>query len=295
MERMIDNSVYADREKRDQVYRLIDTVWPGDYEVIQLTEKLGVPWHVASTPFVRFDGNRAISHVGVLQLTMTVCRTEVLVGGIHAVCTHPDYRGRGYNRQVMQEALQHCESRFHASLLFTDEPTIYTRYGFRTVEEHIFEATDVPAKKPTGDLRRLSATSPRDLALLKRLALDRTPVSNVVGVLESGGLLVTNELFSHPDFERIHYSEEINCVIVFEVNSNVLQLYDIVGPQIPPLDEIASLVSADFERVEIHFSPDLLHVNVAQTKPRPTGDYLMVRGAIDFGTQPFAIPPLARC
>ena len=291
---MATNSIYRDPNRRDQVFRLIDLVWPGDYQVIQLAETYGAPWHRASTPFARFDGDRAVAHVGVLSIPLVLAGQQVEAAGIHAVCTHPDYRGRGYNRQLMEEALAYCDSRFDTALLFTDEPAIYTRYGFRPVTEHLF-STAAPAVRGGAPLRRLSGTAAEDLALLKRLFQNRVPVSEVLGVLEPGTIFITNELFSHQRLERIHYCAELDCLIAFEVQGSILRLYDVVGERMPTLDDVAARIDADFARIEICFTPDLLRAPHIEQRPYEDDGYLMVRGPFAVENQAFAVPHLARC
>jgi GNAT superfamily N-acetyltransferase len=288
-------SIYNDPRLRQRVYELLDIVWPGDSEKIRLASAVGAHWHEVSTPFVRFDGDRAIAHAGVLEIPLVIDGQTVTVAGVHAVCTHPDYRRRGYSRQVMEEALAYCDARFKTAILTTDEPTLYTRYGFRVVPEHRFEAEAPRVQRSKSGFRKLSDASPADVALLRRLLRTRAPVSNVLGVLEAGEVLIINEILSRRRFERIHYAEDLDLVAVYEVTGRTLHLYDLVAADIPSLEALIARVEADLDRVEIHFTPDRLRAGNVPARARPPGDYLMVRGPFAVEGRPFILPPLARC
>jgi len=287
--------IYSDPQMRQRVYELLDTAWPGISEKIRLASAAGAHWHEVSTPFVRFDGPRAISHAGVLEIPLVVDGESLTVAGVHAVCTHPDYRRRGYSRQVMEEALACCDARFKTAILTTDEPLLYTRYGFRVVPEHRFEAEVPRVQRRKSGFRKLSDASPADVALLRRLLRRRAPVSDVLGVLEAGEIFVINEILSRRRFERIHYAEDLDLVAVYEVTGRTLRLYDLVAADIPSLKAVVARVTADLDRVEIHFTPDRLRVGKVLARATPPGDYLMVRGPFAVEGRPFILPPLARC
>lgn len=288
-------SIYNDPRLRQQVYELLDTAWPGISEKIRLASAVGAHWHEASIPFVQFDGPRPISHAGVLGIPLVVDGQTVTVAGVHAVCTHPDYRRRGYSRQVMEEALAYCDARFKTAVLTTDEPILYTRYGFRVVPEHRFEAEAPRVQRRKPGFRKLSDASPADVALLRRLLRTRAPVSNVLGVLEAGEIFVTNEILSKRRFERIHYAEDLDLTAVYEVAGRNLRLYDLVATDIPSLEVVVACVDADLDRVEIHFTPDRLQAGNVLARAKPPGDYLMVRGPFAVEGRPFILPSLARC
>jgi len=92
-------------------FHLLETVFPGVSRTVETARMLGAPWEAASTPFICFHDDVAIAHVGVLEIPMQLMRQTVTVGGIHAVCTHPEFRRRGYYCEVMEEVLDYCANR----------------------------------------------------------------------------------------------------------------------------------------------------------------------------------------
>ena len=138
----------------------------------------GLHWDQVSTPFIMMKDGRLISHVGVLDLPLIVDGCDVLVGGIHAVCTHPDHRRQGYYRAVMEEALAWCDERYETLMLIASILELYEPFGFRVIPEsrfvgsvrHVDQTPNLP------ELRQLDLHRPDDLQLLHRLLDQRAPV-----------------------------------------------------------------------------------------------------------------------
>ena len=80
---------------------LFGRVWRSLPPAAERAGALGFRWTDVSTPFVRWDGDRAIAHVGVIEVPLLLGGRRVRVGSIHAVCTDPDLRGRGHGRAVV--------------------------------------------------------------------------------------------------------------------------------------------------------------------------------------------------
>src|SRR5262245_17824637 len=110
-------SFAADPPLKEKVFDVLEMCFPGITQAERESLGLGGPWERASTPFVYWQGDRAITHVGLLEIPLVVMGQTVRVGGIHAVGTRPAYRRRGYYRQVMTEVLQYCSRRYNTLIL----------------------------------------------------------------------------------------------------------------------------------------------------------------------------------
>lgn len=273
------------------LFELLDTVFPGLREGARKAKALGAAWEEVSTPFVGFEGGRAVSHVGVIELSLVVLGRAVKVGSIHAVATHPDCRHRGLYRQVMDEALRHCASRYETVILTTEHPEYFTPFGFRHVQEHAFTVMIDSAGGSNGS-RQLSLQDPDDLAHLHRLLETRTPVSEVVGVVDEKAVFCFNE-----GRRPLHHVAGLDVVVCLELGGTRLTLFDIVGPRIPTLAELVGRLPWEIEEVEINFCPDRLGVD---TRPVPRlldhdgPSYLMVRGPFAAESRAFTLPRSAR-
>ncbi|MEA5574561.1 GNAT family N-acetyltransferase [Calothrix sp. UHCC 0171] len=177
------------------MFNLLDSAFP-ELELNALAEqarKLGGVWENVSIPFARTDDNGTlITHIGVLEIPMRIMGEDVIVGGIHAVCTHPEYRRRGYFREVMKEVLDYCDKRYDTLLLTTDQAGLYQPFGFRVIPEHSFKAKYNSLGGVNG-MRSLNITNSDDVKLIHRLLETRTAVSNIVGVFNHKALFLVNE------------------------------------------------------------------------------------------------------
>jgi predicted N-acetyltransferase YhbS len=83
------------------------------------------------------SGDEIISHVGVVDRTITAGGQAVRVGGVGAVATAPEWRQRGCARQLMEAAaaFMRDEMRVEAGLLICGEHRVsyYSRLGWQTV------------------------------------------------------------------------------------------------------------------------------------------------------------------
>ena len=280
---------------------LFGRVWRGLPAAAERAGVLGFRWTDVSTPFVRWAGERAIAHVGVIEVPLVLEGRRVRVGSVHAVCTDPDLRGRGHCRSLLEEALAFCDARYETLMLTTLIPDLYAKFGFRTLQEHAYARALSSSRsvRAVPALRGLSADVPDDVALLRRLLAERAPVSARVGSLEKGTVLVVAVLLTWGDFSRVHYHEALDVVTVHEVHDHTLLLYDVVGRTVPPLEQLTESIDAD--RVVVLFPPERLGDGFVAEPWDPVraqslgyGDetVLMARGP--FAESPFMLQPLSR-
>ncbi|HSE99160.1 MAG TPA: GNAT family N-acetyltransferase, partial [Blastocatellia bacterium] len=121
-----------------KLFDLLDTVFPGVRQVAQNARALAASWESISTPFIHFEDDRAVSHVGVIELPLVLLGRTVRVGSIHGVATHPDYRRRGHFGRLIEEAIEYCAGRYETLILTTEHPEYFEPFGFRVVQEHLF-------------------------------------------------------------------------------------------------------------------------------------------------------------
>lgn len=81
---------------------------------------------------LEIDG-RLVARVGIYDRRMSFMGEELRVGAIGGVCTHPEFRRRGYTRQLLADSVATMEEHgFHVSHLF-GEPAIYGGSGWQTL------------------------------------------------------------------------------------------------------------------------------------------------------------------
>lgn len=274
-----------------QLFDLLEVVFPeiGISNAAECARRLGASWEAASTPFIRHD-DIAITHVGVVEIPIQLMGERVIVAGIHGVCTHPEFRRRGYYREVMTEVLDYCDGRYKTQILTTAQPKLYEPFGFRVVEEHFFR-TRCASKSGSNNFRLLNFADANDLKLLHRLLETREPVSNILGVVQEKAVFCVNE-----GRNTLHYAPDLDVLMVMEIEDTKLKLFDLVGTKICTLKDIIARIPQPIEEVEIYFCCDRLNANVQAFSHILDGDsLLMVRGSFAAESEQFMLPRSARC
>lgn len=282
---------YASREGARAVLSVLDSTWPGISASIAHAGSLGWFWGEVTTPFVSERGGEPVAHVGVLRVELVLRGERVRAAGVHAVCCRPTRRGEGHMRAAMEAALAHIDALGLPAILVCEEPGIYERFGFARVEElrSWFPRPEITAGRPG---RRLDAARPADVAALRAGLRNRAAVSERFAVVDPGWLFGLCELLNSESLRRVRRVEELGVWVVCEVRDRVLELLDVVGPVIPPLEALAPHLPSGFDRVRVHFPPDLLGVPDS-VEPMPADDVLMVRGPLDLRGG-ICLPPTAR-
>jgi len=74
------------------------------------------------------DG-KVVSHVGVWEGWLNLCGCWVKVGLVGAVCTHPDYRNRGYASALVRDAFKKMVGDGVDLVMVSGKRTLYSRVG----------------------------------------------------------------------------------------------------------------------------------------------------------------------
>ncbi|MBD2494477.1 GNAT family N-acetyltransferase [Nostoc sp. FACHB-280] len=274
----------------EQLFNLLELVFPGIRDGAEQIQRLGVSWESASTPFIKFQNDIAISHVGVLEIPMQIMSQTLTVGGIHAVATHPEFQRRGYYREVMTEVLKYCDQLYKTLVLTTSNPEIYTPFGFRIIPEYLFQ-TKCKLQAGSNGFRVLDIADHQDLELLHRLLEVRSPVSHIVGIFNEKPLFCFNE-----GGRSLYYAADLDLISCMSRENQQLHIFDLVAPQIYPLTEILARIPYSIEEVFIYFSPELLDIEQIEAFPHKLDDgVLMVRGEFAAEGQKFMLPRSGRC
>lgn len=292
MQYRFQRSFSEDPTLSKQLFNLLEVVFPeiGITDAAECARKLGASWEAASTPFMYFHDDIVITHVGVVEIPLQLMGERVIVAGIHGVCTHPEFRRRGYYREVMTEVLDYCDGRYRTQILTTAQPELYAPFGFRVVEEHFF-ITRYTAKSGSNGFRLLNLAEANDLKLLHRLLEIREPVSNILGVVQEKAVFCVNE-----GRNTLHYAPDLDVLVVMEIEDTKLKLFDLVGTKICTLKDIVARIPQSIEEVEIYFCCDRLNADVQAFRHIFDSDsLLMVRGAFAAENQQFMLPCSARC
>jgi GNAT superfamily N-acetyltransferase len=231
------------------LHALQDRTWSRMSARIETARKLGVHWEAETTPFTWIEEGRALAHVGVIAHPLRLLGEDRVVAGIHAVCVDPEARGRGLARRCMDAAVAWIDQRFDLAKLSTAIPAFYGRWGFSVVPTHRFVA------RRTGGGGAARSATLDDTKRIRALFSARTPPSDVYGTREPGWLPITNLALQARLPHGVLVVPQRDFLIVARQQGEVLHLDDVVGPELPGLEEVLAAIPFRFERVIYGFTP----------------------------------------
>ena len=219
-------------------------------------DRLGGP-DPSAMPFGYFDAaGRCVANFSAFSMPLLVGGRAVRAAGYQSGAVRPEYRGRGLYRDLMRRAFEWAEAAgFELGILLTDKPALYEPYGFRVVEQHVFQGP-VPEKTPAKECRSLSVEDDRDVLLMRSLLAERVPVSNRFAVAEHSEAFLLNACFD-PAI-RLSHMPERNVIVAWRVEGATIHLLDIVGKTIPPTGEIIAALGTDAVDLVVRFPHDRL-------------------------------------
>lgn len=291
-----------DPKLRSAAFELYGAVWEHLPPGIEQARAWGGDWFQVSTPFLVRSGDGLLAHAGVIECDLTVAGKRREIAAIHGVCVHPDHRGQGLGREVLEAALKHIDgTSATTTILWSEKVDLYRKFGFEPCVESVFTAPVPtalsPVARPTPAMRLDLDKAESRNRLLEALRR-RQPVSGIIAAADSGWhFLIDLALWTESKDFLIDLPEH-DAVMVAEVEGSLLRLYDVLGPRLPPVADLVgaaqSVSGATVERLEIYFSPDRLDLDT-QAMPHPFEDVLMIRGArLPDEDTPFALSPFTR-
>lgn len=277
---------------QSEALALLGGIWTKLSDAVERAQAMGADWFEMSTPFLEYENDSIVAHVGVLEVPTMIDGERTTLAGVHAVCSHPERRGRGHMRAAMQRALAYVDGRFETAVLWANDPGIYGQFGFAPLQESIF--VGAVRGGAVGDVRGLSLERAQDVEFVRERLARRRPVSPRLGTCEPGTLALLDLALWTPG-PSLAYLPDLDCIVAYVLRERFLDLYDVIADDIPSLADIAARLSEQVDAAVVYFSPDLLGGPGLRAEPTVLIDTLMVRGRWPKEVGAFAFSPLARC
>ncbi|SDN15554.1 GNAT family N-acetyltransferase [Bacillus sp. OK048] len=213
-------------------------------------------WTDKYQPYSFTDNGKIVANVSVNILNLVINNEEKQAVQIGTVMTHPDYRNQGLAKQLMDKVLKDY-SNVDLIYLFANDSVLdfYPKFGFESVEEIQFSMDygHVPSNQVR--VRKLDGRKPDDLAFINNLAARRHPISRIFGTTSTEELLMFYcvMVFS----QDLYYLEEEQALVIYQIDENVLHLYDLVSMEkVKVLDILSKISNENINQIVFHFTPD---------------------------------------
>ncbi|ARO28343.1 GCN5-related N-acetyltransferase protein [Rhizobium sp. NXC14] len=247
-----------------------------------------------SMPFGWFDATGELAaNISAFALPFVINGRVVHAAGLQSGAVRPQWRGRGLYRDLTVKALDWCEQQgFEAVILYTDKPSLYEPYGFRSIPLHRYEGAAPAPSTSAAPALPLSPTNADDLALLQALLKTRSPVSTTLSVTTNAAMFLINTQID-PEI-RVSFLEDQQAVIAWKMDAaGRFSLLDVVASDIPSLAAILGGLDIASAGIDVFFRPEKLDW-VGTPQPLESTTTLMQRGLGDVTPHfPAMLSPLA--
>lgn len=227
------------------------------------------------------DGDSIISNVSVNVLELIINGERKSAIQLGTVMTHPDYRKRGLAGSLVKIVLEEYENKCDLIYLFpnVDALDFYLKFGFVSYQESTLYK-EISIEQPNkGTFRKMDITNNDDLGLLAKLVSERIPSSTILGAFKAEAILAwyAVNVFS----ENIYYFEDMNIIVIFDIEGDKLNLYDVISRGEVDINEVVDrIVDSEIKRVMYHFTPDQEYVSEYE-KVDNLDDLLFIKGDVN--------------
>lgn len=213
-----------------------------------------------------YDGSyipHSFVHEGRIIANVSVTKTEMMIKGmevngiqIGTVMTHPLYRGQGLSRKLIESVMKEYSYAEFIYLLANDSVLeFYPKFGFVSSDEFIYFNESISSFEILGGKRRLCGGNPEDISILKDKLSKRNFQSKFFGVKGSVSVPLWHFLNTYTD--AFHYISPLDCVAVYSILNDELQLYDIISESpLKAVDVIPYIIESGVKKIIYHFMPD---------------------------------------
>ena len=202
-------------------------------------------------PYSVFVCGRAVANISVNRCDMIYDGGFISLIQLGTVMTHPDFRGRGYARAIMEKILSEYEGKVDGIYLFSNDSAkpFYTKFGFSERKEYGF----FKSVSNTGG-RTAKATPLRNKSDFERAA-------NIIGEREPRGRLHTAGntglyMFYLSRFmrENFYYLPEYDTYVIAEEEKDNLIHHAIFGEC--TAEDAAAAFGREIKDMALRFTPD---------------------------------------
>lgn len=239
------------------------------------------------------DGDKMIANISMSKMEVVIDGEVKKALQLGAVMTHQEYRNRGFSAKLMDIVLREEEKRYDFIYLFANSSVLnfYPKFGFQPVEQTAFSVKVTAQKKEYLPLSKLDMSNKQDMDVILRLSADRRPVSRILGVQNDQTLLMF--YFLNVFSNDIYYLKEEDTILIYQVEEDILHLYDILSCTCISLLQILNRIVYDgIKEVVFHFTPEMPDIDMIYGQQDPE-DNLFIKATSLKLPERFIFPELS--
>ncbi|EAE9142653.1 GNAT family N-acetyltransferase [Listeria monocytogenes] len=214
-------------------------------------------WNDKYVCYSYIDNNEVISNVSINKMNLIYQGENYSALQIGTVMTHPNYRGQGLAKNLLNHVIAKYEDQYDFLYLFANDTVLdfYPKFGFERIEESSFTVDACNLKKKASKLKKLNPDNKTDFQLISRIVSKRAPLSNILDVKESEDLLMFYVLIALKN--ELYYLEELDVIVLMEQEGTDLYVLDILSTKKLDVVEVLSYLSTKKnETIHLLFTPE---------------------------------------
>jgi GNAT superfamily N-acetyltransferase len=238
-------------------------------------------WTEKYIPYSFIEHDMVVANVSVNLIPLVIEGEVKQAVQIGTVMTHPDYRKRGLSRKLMEMVLENYKE-VDIVYLFANQSVLdfYPKFGFEAYQEIQFSMDYFYESIEPAKIRKLDGRNKADLVFIYKLATNRLPVSRIFGTAGTEELFM---FYCTMVFQQdLYYLEEEKALVIYQMDGNVLHVYDIVScSKINELEIVRQIAPSSVNSVVFHYHLDNKKITSKQ-EPYQSSNVLFVRKQSDF-------------
>ncbi|WP_257967953.1 GNAT family N-acetyltransferase [Peribacillus deserti] len=220
------------------------------------------PWYQAGywtdkyVPYSFVEGSRVVANVSVNKLDLMIDNVQKKSIQIGTVMTHPEYRGYGLSKTLMNRVLEDFAA-YDYIYLFANQSVLdfYPKFGFYPVKETQFSQALKYNPEVAIPYRKLEGSSRDDRSFIYDFSNKRKPISKRFGTMNAQELLMFYCMYVFTD--DIYYFEKENVIAIARHENNYLHMYDFISQGEADVESIIQSLSLPATtEVIFHFTAD---------------------------------------
>ncbi|MGR3778354.1 GNAT family N-acetyltransferase [Bacillus paramycoides] len=288
----VDNfaNLLLEEPKREQLFPLFEEVFGITSQTWHDFSAKGY-WDYTYKALSFLQDDSVIANAAAFSLPLLINGEKISAAGIQSVMTHPDFRRQGLMTQLLNKLIEEIDKQCECILLFTENPKLYTSFGFQIVQENLMTVPYDKKNNKDSLLRKLDFYNEEDRQLISETIANSQRLSNMFSTLNYQPSFYLN-MYDSKWNEKLYYSKKLDTMIVYEVENEKLKLFGVFALVLPILDELCEEISESFKEIEFYFYPDQLGIDDVQLTELQSSKYLMVRSNKELDFKGYKFPVL---
>ncbi len=208
-------------------------------------------WNQNYIPYSFRYGNEIVSNVSVNTMDLVIQGKRQKAIQIGTVMTDPLHRRKGLAADLMKKVMEDFEGEYDLYFLAADEEAVplYERFGFRKIEAKRFIIDTEHYRKLEKPLGHIEM----NIGVLLDHKRKSRPLSEILSAVSDEHILVFYYIHG---FSKGIYKIGSDTHVIFELEGEVLHLYDILSTEDFALEKIIEMITPEnIKSVECHFTP----------------------------------------